>query len=143
MKVAELLCEAKRDPIKLKHDYVIWRKLVNMPVATMMKLINMDEAKHAGLSRKDNMRLLSGKNSKAAARAVIKMKSKSFTEWTTADINWIYRQISYITRMTNADGPLFFIDKSGKRVPSNRLKTMWAYGHIPPGHPPSKYAKFK
>lgn len=143
MKVAELLCEAKRDPIKLKHDYIIWRKLVNMPVSTMMKLLDMDEAKHAGLSRRDNMRLLSGKNSKAAARAVIRMKSKSFTEWTTADVNWMYHQLSYINRMTNTDGPMFKVDADGNRVPSSRLKTMWAWGRIPPGHPPSKYGVFK
>lgn len=110
-----------------------------MPASKLVKLLDMQEAKHAGLSSKDNRHLLSGKSSKAAARAVIRMKSHSFSDWSTAEINWMYRQLSYINRMTASDGPMTKLDKDGNKVPSNRLKTLWAWGRIPPGHPPSKY----
>jgi uncharacterized protein YktA (UPF0223 family) len=143
MKVVELLTEAKRDPEKLRDDYKRWRKLVNMPSSTLEKFLDTDEGKKAGLSPKEAKKAGGIKTGRGSARAILRMRSKPFSEWSTEDINWLYRQISFISRMSGVEGPLYKTDKDGKRIPTRKLTSLWVWGHVPPGHSPGKYGVFR
>jgi hypothetical protein len=138
MKVAEILLEAKRDPAKVKADYARWRKLVNMPTSTLKKFLGTEEGREAGISQKDAKKA-GIKSGRGSARAIIRMREKPFSEWTTEDVNWMYRQISFVSRMTGVDGPLFKVNKDGKKIPTRKLTSLWVWGHVPTGHPPGKY----
>lgn len=148
MKVTELfenqspLLEAKRDPDKVKEDYRRWRKLVNMPSSTLEKFLETDEGKKAGLSPKEAKKAGGIKTGRGSARAILRMRSKPLSDWSTGDINWMYRQISFISRMTGNDGPMFK-DKDGKKIPTRKLTSLWVWGHIPSSHSPAKYGVFK
>ncbi len=149
MKVTELfenqspLLEAKRDPDKVKEDYRRWRKLVNMPSSTLEKFLDTHEGKNAGLTKKEAKKAGGIKTGRGSARAILRMRSKPFSEWTTEDINWMYRQISFVSRMSGNDGPMFKTDKEGKKIPTRKLTSLWVWGHVPTGHPPGKYGVFK
>lgn len=144
MKVAELLTEAKtRDERQVKKDYARWKRLVNMPTKTLKKFLGTDEGKKAGLTRKEAKKVGGIKTGRGSIRAILRMRSKPFAEWTSEDINWMYRQLSFISRMRSVDGAWSKHDKDGKSIPSRKLTSLWVWGHIPKGHPPGKYGVFK
>lgn len=143
MKVTELLTEAKRDPAQVRQDYKRWRKLVNMPSSTLEKFLGTDEGKKAGLSPKEAKKAGGIKTGRGSARAILRMRSKPLSEWTTEDVNWMYRQISFVSRMSGVDGPMYKTNKDGKRIPTRKLTSLWIWGHQPPGHSPGKYGIFR
>jgi hypothetical protein len=145
MKVAELLLEGKkrestedrtfrgRDLAELRKDYARWKRLVNMPSKTLKKFLDTPEGEEAGLSKKEakKLRIKRGRDS---ARAILRMRSKPFSEWSSEDINWMYRQLSFISRMTGNRGPLM---KDGE--PTRKLTSLWVWGNMPRGMSPNKY----
>jgi hypothetical protein len=147
MKVSEILTttllESKRDPIKVKEDYRRWRQLVNMPSSTLEKFLDTDEGRKAGLSRKDAKKAGGIKTGRGSARAILKMRSTPFSQWSTEQINWMYRQISFVSRMSGNEGPLFKINSEGRKIPTRKLTSLWIWGHSPGGHTPSKYGVFR
>lgn len=137
MKIAELfeqnLTEAQRDAQELKKDYSRWRELVNMPTASLEKFLGTKEGRDAGLSRKEAKKAGGIKTGRASGHAILRMRQKSIADWSTADINWMYRQISFISRMKGMEGPLYKINKEGKRIPTRKLTSLLVWGHQPPG----------
>lgn len=115
-------------------QYHKWKKLVNMPVAELKKFIDSDLGKEAGIDRKEASK--SGiKRGRDSARAIVRMRSKPFSEWDENDKEWMSRQISFISRMSGNKGPL--LDDEGK--PTRKLTSLWIWGHVPKGLKPSKY----
>lgn len=137
MKLHELF-EA-RDPDKLKEDYRRWKKLVNMSSATLEKFLDSDTGKEAGLSRKEAKSAGGIKTGRDSARAILRMREKPFSEWSKDDIDWMYRQISFVSRMSGNEGPMYKVNKDGKKIPTRKLTSLWIWGNSPEGHPPSKY----
>jgi hypothetical protein len=109
-----------------------------MPTSTLKKFLGTEEGREAGISQKDAKKA-GIKSGRGSARAIIRMREKPFSEWTTEDVNWMYRQISFVSRMTGVDGPLFKVNKDGKKIPTRKLTSLWVWGHVPTGHPPGKY----
>lgn len=138
-----LLEAAKRDPERIREAYSKWRHLVNMPTKTLEKFLGTEEGRAAGLSPKEAKKAGGIKTGRGSARAIIRMRSKPFSEWSSEDINWMFRQISFVSRMTGLDGPLFKLNKDGKKVPTRKLTSLWVWGHNPAGHSPGKYGVFK
>lgn len=143
MKISELLQEADRDAAQLRRDFHRWRQLVNMPSATLRRFLDTPEGRAAGLSRKEAAAAGGIKTGRGSARAILRMREKAFSDWTSADINWMYRQISFISRMSGLEGPLYKTNKDGKKIPTRKLTSLWVWGHVPPGHAPAKYGIFK
>ena len=129
MKLHELF-EA-RDPDKLKEDYQRWKKLVNMSSATLEKFLDSDTGKEAGLSRKEAKDAGGIGTGRDSARAILRMREKPFSEWSKADIDWMYRQISFISRMSGNQGPMYKTDKDGKKIPTRKLTSLLIWGHKP------------
>jgi len=137
VKVAELLQEGRRssdertfrgrDLAQLRKDYQRWRRLVNMPSKTLRALLFTKGGEEAGLSRKEVKRLRT-RRGRDSARAVLRMRAKPFSEWTSDDFGWMYRQINFVTRARGGKGPLL---KDGG--PTRRLSSLLAWGHKPPG----------
>ncbi len=127
---------------ELKEKYARWKELVNMPSPTLKKFIDSDTGKEAGLSRQDasNLGIKSGRDS---ARAILRMRQKSFSEWTADDIKWMNRQISFVSRMSGNRGPMFQVNKEGKKIPTRKLTSLWIWGNVPTGHSPAKYGIFR
>ena len=141
MKLHELF-EA-RDPEKLKEDYQRWKKLVNMSSATLEKFLDSGTGKEAGLSRKEAKDAGGIGTGRDSARAILRMREKPFSEWSKADIDWMYRQISFISRMSGNQGPMYKTDKDGKKIPTRKLTSLWIWGNSPEGHSPGSYGVFK
>ena len=133
MKITELLTESKRDPEKVREDYRRWRKLVNMPSSTLKKFLETDEGKKAGLSPKEAKSAGGIKTGRGSARAILRMRGKPLSDWSTEDINWLYRQISFISRMSGVEGPMYKTDKEGNKIPTRKLTSLLVWGHAPPG----------
>ena len=142
-KVVELLTEAKRDMEQVRKDYRRWRQLVNMPSATLRKFLGTTEGKEAGLSPKEAKKAGGIKTGRGSARAILRMREKPFSEWTSDDIGWMYRQISFVSRMSGNQGPMYKVDKDGKKIPTRKLTSLWVWGNVPPGHAPGKYGVFR
>lgn len=114
-----------------RRDYQRWRKLVNMSPKQIQAFLDSQDGKKAGLSRKEAStagagggRITSGRDS---ARAIIRMKSKPFSEWDANDIRWMRKQINFISRMTGNPGKLR--DEHGR--PTRKLLSLKVWGHNP------------
>lgn len=70
--------------------------------------------------------------SNSTVRAILRLRTTPFDNWKTSDINWMYRQLNYIEKYKRKDIPLK-IDGE----PTDTLKNLWAWGHIPKGMRPS------
>ena len=128
---------------QVRKDYQRWRQLVNMSSSTLEKFLDTKEGREAGLTRKEAKKAGGIKTGRSSAHAILRMRAKPFSEWTSADVNWMYRQISFISRMSGMQGPLYKEDKNGKRIPTRKLTSLWVWGNIPDGHSPGKYGVFK
>ena len=142
MKIAELFLEA-RDRDKAREDYSRWKQLTNMPSPSLEKFLDTEEGREAGLSRKEARAAGGIKTGRDSARAILRMRQKPFSEWSSDDIDWMYRQISFISRMSGMRGPLYKTDADGKRIPTRKLTSLWIWGNTPDGHSPGKYGVFK
>ena len=114
-----------------RRDYQRWRKLVNMGAKEIQAFLDSQDGKKAGLSRREAAtagagggRITSGRDS---ARAIIRMKSKPFSEWDASDIRWMRKQINFISRMTGNPGKLR--DEQGR--PTRKLLALKVWGHNP------------
>ena len=121
MKVAEILLEHKRDASNRRRDYALWKRLVNIDTKRLRQLVDEDE----GLTTKEKkgVKIRRGPN-----RATLRMRSKPFAEWTSEDLNWMYRQLAYIQRLLKIDERLVRDKK-----PSDKLESLIAWGHCPAG----------
>ncbi len=129
----------KRDDKQVRKDYIRWKQLVNMPTKTLRRFLGSEEGKTAGLTRKEAKKAGGIKTGRSSGYAILRMREKPFAEWTSEDVNWMYRQISFISRMRGVEGAWSTRNKDGKLIPSRKLKSLWVWGHIPKGHPPGKY----
>jgi hypothetical protein len=125
VKVSELLLEHKRDASNRRRDYVLWKRLVNIDTKQLKLLVDERE----GLTTKElkGVKIRRGPN-----RATIRMRSKPFAEWSSEDLNWMYRQLAYITRTLKIDEPLMKVTKDGKK-PTDKLVSLITWGHRPGG----------
>lgn len=129
----QIIFEAARDAAELKRDYLRWKKLTNLSSDRLRLFLDTPEGREAGLSRKEARRAGNIKTGRSSAHAILRMREKSFQDWTTADINWMYRQISFISRMSKMRGPLFKENREGKKIPTRKLTSLLVWGHCPPG----------
>jgi hypothetical protein len=140
MKLNELFEAAQDADLREKHTK--WKKLVNMPSATLEKFLDTETGKDAGLKKKVASKLGIG-TGRESARAILRMRSKPFSEWDKTDISWMGRQISFISRMSGNSGPMYKVNKDGKKIPTRKLTSLWIWGHTPPGHSPGSYGVFR
>lgn len=112
---------AKLDSEKYKR----WKKLVNMSPSELKSFMSR-YGSEAGLSRSEASAagIKSGRDS---ARAIIRMKEKGKDNWNENDIKWMNRQISFVSRMKGARGPLY--DDKGE--PTRKLLALKVWGHNP------------
>ena len=125
MRFKEFLLEATSEE-KLKEKYKKWKGLINMSPTEIQSFLDSQEGKTAGLSRKEASKegITSGRDS---ARAIIRMLKVPFEEWTSNDLRWMNKQISFISRMLGVKGPLK--DSDGK--PTRKLLALKVWGHNP------------
>ena len=126
MKVAEILLEHKQDASNRRRDYVTWKRLVNIETNVLRLLVNERD----GLTAKE---LKGYKPRRGPNRATIRMRSKPFAQWTSEDLNWMYRQLAYITRALKLNEPLVRKGKDGKKRATDKLESLIAWGHCPSG----------
>lgn len=115
----------------LKDDYTKWKELVNMTSKELQEFLDSEEGKEAGLKRSEasELGISTGRDS---ARAILRMKEKPFEEWNETDLQWMRKQISFISRMRGNEGELFDENKNKTRKHTSLL--IW-------GHNPIKYGK--
>lgn len=111
---------------KLKEKYKKWKQLINMSPSEIQSFLDSMEGKSAGLSRKEASKegITSGRDS---ARAIIRMLKTPFEDWTSNDLKWMNKQISFISRMLGVKGALK--DSDGK--PTRKLLALKVWGHNP------------
>jgi len=131
VKISELF--ESRDEAQVKKDYIRWKQLVNLRTTTLEKFLDSDEGRKAGLSPKEAKAAGKIKTGRGSARAILRMRSKPFSEWSTEDINWMYRQISFVSRMKGNDGPLYKLDRHQNKIPTRKLTSLLVWGHKPSG----------
>jgi hypothetical protein len=114
-----------------REDYRRWRQLVNMGAKEIQAFLDSQDGKRAGLSRSEashagagGRAITSGRDS---ARAIIRMKSKPFSEWDANDMRWMRKQINFISRMRGNPGKLR--DEQGR--PTRKLLALKVWGHNP------------
>lgn len=129
MKLFEVL--EKDEEVK----YHEWKKLVNMSTAELKKFINSNLGKEAGLNREQAKQSGGIKRGRDSARAILRMRSKPFSDWDENDKDWMGRQISFISRMTGNKGPM--LDEKSR--PTRKLTSLWIWGNVPKGLKPTKY----
>jgi hypothetical protein len=140
LKVRELLQEGQpagdarfraRDLAQLRRDYATWKQLVNIPTEVLRKAARSQDSEEIGLSPNE-VKANKRRKARLVARAILRQRSIPFAEWTTEDLNWLYRQLAVITRLKARRGP-FLVD--GK--PTKKLLALWAWGHAPHGLMPT------
>lgn len=141
MKVTELF-EAEQISPDVKEKYARWKKLVNMPSDTLKKFLDTPTGKDAGLKKSEASKLGIG-TGRESARAILRMRQKPLSQWDKTDISWMGRQLSFISRMSGNAGPMFQVNKDGKKIPTRKLTSLWVWGHVPAGHAPGKYGVFR
>lgn len=135
MKIAELLSEevTPAEQKRRQELYARWRKLVNMSADSLekwlerqMELAKSDPKKHPGMKQSvaSKMGISTGRQS---AKWIIKMKRTPVKNWTPEMWRWAGKQVSFISRMKGAAGPLY--DEDGN--PTRKLLSLKVWGHNP------------
>lgn len=137
MKIFEILAESKRDETELRRDYNRWKKLVNMPDKTIEWMIATNKVEQLGLTDLEFAKIHGKYSPKIPLVAIEKMRAKPFQQWEAPFINWMYRQIAAIEHFKSREG-LYFKERSGKKIPSTKLKSLWMWGHVPQNYFPQK-----
>jgi len=129
MTFKELFLESQQQDLKDK--YTKWKELVNMSSKELQDFLDSKEGKEAGLKRSEasELGISTGRDS---ARAILRMKLKPFAEWNETDLNWMSKQISFISRMRGNDGDLF--DEEGNKTRKHTSLLIW-------GHDPIKFER--
>ena len=111
--------------------YKKWSKLINMSGKELQVFIDSDDGKEAGLSRKESSKagakgkkITSGRDS---ARAIVRLLDKKKEDWESRDWDWANKQISFISRMKGAAGPL----RDDKGRPTRKLLALKIWGYNP------------
>jgi hypothetical protein len=130
----EVILEAKETlDEKQKELYKRWKELINMSADSLEKFKEEQTAKgkkdpkdHPGLQRKEAAKLgiSSGVES---ANWIIKMKKTKVEDWTPQMWKWAGKQVSFVSRMLGAAGPMK--DKDGN--PTRKLLSLKIWGHSP------------
>lgn len=105
--------------------YKKWKSLINMSSKEIQEFLDSDDGKVAGLSKKDAEGPI--KRGRDSARAIIRMLDISKDDWSDNDWDWAKRQVSFISRMSNAQGPL----KDDKGNPTRKLLALKVWGYDP------------
>lgn len=135
MKVNELLNEAMTPAQEKKRQelYSRWKELINMSASSVEAFKKSqtekgksDPKKHPGLKRKEaaSLGISSGTQS---ADWIIKMKKTPNKDWTPEMWKWAGKQVSFVSRMLGAAGPLK--DEDGQ--PTRKLLSLKIWGHNP------------
>jgi hypothetical protein len=106
--------------------YAEWKRLVNMTPSELERFMQSEEGRRAGLSASEAKAQGIGRG-RDSARAILRMKSKPKSEWTSTDWDWAKRQVSFIKRMRGASGKLE--DAQGR--PTRKLLALKIWGHDP------------
>ena len=138
MKVFEILQESNRDEIELRRDYHKWKKLINMPGKTLEWMIDNDKVEEFGLSSHEWERIHGKRSPRIPLNVIDKMRAKPFPQWESEWINWMYRQMTMVNHFLDREG-LYFKEKNDKKIPTDKLKSLWSWGHIPRSYFPQKY----
>lgn len=135
MKVNELLTEEVSEAEKKRRQelYARWRELVNMSAQSLenwlerqLELAKKDPSKRPGL--KQNVAAKMGiSTGRQSAKWIIKMKQTPVKDWTPEMWRWAGKQVSFISRMKGAAGPLY--DEDGQ--PTRKLLSLKVWGHNP------------
>lgn len=110
-----------------KDTYDKWNKLVNMSKSELEKFIDSSKGQEAGLSKKDAEGPI--KRGRDSARAIVRMLDTPKEKWSSNDWDWAKRQISFISRMTGSQGPLY----DEKSRPTRKLLSLLIWGNKPSG----------
>lgn len=97
-------------------DFKTWEKLINMGPKELEDFIASEDGKKAGT-----------KPGQQSARAIIDMLRTPYKDWTPKQHEWANRQISFISRMKEASGPLR--DEKGR--PTRKLLALKLWGYNP------------
>ena len=109
-----------------KETYSKWKSLVNMSPSELKKFIDSDEGKVAGLSKEEASKLNISRG-RDSAKAILRMKSKKVSDWTSLDWEWAKKQNSFIPRMLGNPGKLF--DEKGRKT--RKYLSLLIWGHNP------------
>jgi len=135
MKVNELLTEEVSEGEKKRRQelYARWRSLVNMSAKSLdnwldrqLELAKKDPKKHPGMKQSEASKL-GISTGRQSAKWIIKMKSTPVKDWTPEMWRWAGKQVSFISRMKGAAGPLY--DENGE--PTRKLLSLKVWGHNP------------
>ena len=117
-----------------RHElYQKWKKLINMSASSIENFKKQqtemglkDSKKYPGLKRNEASKLgiSSGVQS---ANWIIKMKNTPVKEWTPEMWKWAGKQVSFVSRMSGMQGPLY--DENGE--PTRKLLSLKIWGHNP------------
>lgn len=135
MKINELLTEEISESEKRRRQelYARWRKLVNMSAKSLenwldrqMEKAEKDPKQLPGMKQTtaSRMGISTGRQS---ARWIIKMKRTPVKDWTPEMWRWAGKQVSFISRMSGAAGPLY----NEKGEPTRKLLSLKVWGHNP------------
>jgi len=135
MRVSEILTEEVSDSEKKRRQdlYSRWKTLVNMSAESLEKwldrqleLAKSDPKKHPGLKQSvaSKLGISTGRQS---AKHIISMKKRPVKDWDANDWRWAGKQVSFISRMKGAAGPLY--DENGE--PTRKLLSLKVWGHSP------------
>jgi 8-oxo-dGTP diphosphatase len=132
-KVGGSLNESSKLTDEQREKYKKWKELVNMSASSLQnfkdsqtKSAKGNSSKYPGLKPTEARKqgISSGVQS---ANWIIKMKNTPVTEWTPEMWRWCGKQISFISRMKGAAGPLY--DEKGE--PTRKLLALKIWGHNP------------
>ena len=130
MKISDLYEDIES---KNKETYEKWKKLINMSAAQ----VESYKASQTSKAKKDSTQY-PGLKPRVAAKAgissgvqsaewVIKLKSTPVKEWTPLMWKWANKQVSFVSRMKGAAGPLK--DENGDDTRKTMSLKIW--GHNP------------
>lgn len=110
--------------IERKHDetYQKWRHLVNMSASELERFYDSEEGKKAGLTASEAKKQGIG-SGRQSARWILRMKKTPKSEWTPEMWKWAGRQVSFISRMSGNEGPLY--DDKGRKTRKHLSLLIW------------------
>ena len=111
---------------KRNETYKKWRHLVNMSASELERFRDSEEGQKAGLTA-SQARAQGIGSGRESARWIIKMKRTPKSEWTDEMWRWAGRQVSFISRMSGNEGPLY--DEKGRKTRKHLSLLIW--GHNP------------
>jgi len=111
---------------KRNETYKKWRHLVNMSASELERFYDSEDGQKAGLTAGEARRQGIG-SGRESARWIIKMKRTPKSEWTDEMWRWAGRQVSFISRMSGNEGPLY--DEKGRKTRKHLSLLIW--GHNP------------